>query len=141
MEKLAFKEMSSRFKEHRNFLKLASVLVDYGYMCSWLPVDDKGADFIAVHCKTNDVLKIQLKGRISVNKKYFGKALYMAFPLDSHRPLENWVIVSHDTIIPLFISEKSWANNQGRVSPKVPLKIQQEIRNLSIVKPITFSKV
>ena len=139
MEKLNFNEMSPTFREHRNFLKLSSVLVDYGYMCSWLPVDDQGADFIAVHCKTNHVLKIQLKGRISVERKYFGKDIYMAFPKDDRKPLEDWMIVPHDKLVELFISPASWNKNHGRSSGKIPLKILTGVRQLSIIDPVTLT--
>ena len=39
--------------------------------------DWQGADFIAV--KGDDMLKIQLKGRFTVEKKYIGKDIYISF--------------------------------------------------------------
>jgi len=139
LEKLSFSEMSPKFREHRNFLKLSSKLVDYGYMCSWLPVDDQGADFIAVHCKTNKVLKIQLKGRIWVSKKYFGKGIYMAFPVNDKKSAENWMIVPHDELVNLFISPKQWEKLGTRSSGKVPSKILKDVQKLSIIDPVNLN--
>ena len=39
--------------------------------------DWEGADFIAV--KGDDMLKIQLKGRLTVDKKYLNKDLHISF--------------------------------------------------------------
>ncbi|OJG74055.1 hypothetical protein RV12_GL000403 [Enterococcus quebecensis] len=107
-------------------------------MCSWLPVDDQGADFIAVHCKTNHVLKIQLKGRVSVERKYFGKDIYMAFPINDRKPLENWMIVPHDKLVKIFISASSWEKLGGRSSGRVPLKILNDVKKISIIEPVNL---
>lgn len=138
LEKLSFDDMPKKFREHRNFLKLAAVLVDYGYMCSWLPVDNEGADFIAIHCKTNDVLKIQLKGRVAVEEKYFGKDIYMAFPINDKKSLENWLIVPHDELVNIFISARSWEKLGGRSSGRVPLKILNDVQKISIIEPVNL---
>ena len=39
--------------------------------------DWQGADFIAVN--GDDLLKIQLKGRFTIDKKYIGKDIYISF--------------------------------------------------------------
>ena len=44
---------SNKFVEYSNFVKLAAHLISYGFHCSWLPVDDSGADFIGVHIISN----------------------------------------------------------------------------------------
>jgi hypothetical protein len=39
--------------------------------------DWQGADFIAI--SGDDMIKVQLKGRITIDKKYIGKNIYVAF--------------------------------------------------------------
>ena len=126
------------FIEHRNFLKLASNLVDYGFICSWLPVDDGGADFICIHIRSARVIKVQQKGRITINEKYYGKDLYMAFPMNDEEPDKNWVVVSHDELIPLFDTPANWKKNKGKHASKVSAGIWDSIVALSIVEPINF---
>ena len=64
-------------KENYNYHKVASSLADYGYDSMRLNNDWEGADFIAV--KGDDMLKIQLKGRLTVDKKYLNKDLHISF--------------------------------------------------------------
>lgn len=138
LSKYRFEEMGAKFREHRNYNKISAHLSDYGYMCSWLPVDSEGADFIAVHCKTNDVLKIQLKGRITIDPKYSGKNIYMAFPLNDKDSSKNWVIVPHDELVHIFTNAERWDNGKDKSSGKVPKKIMEKVIMLSLVEPFDF---
>jgi|TARA_B110000240_G_C13309125_1_gene371946 hypothetical protein len=52
-------------------------LADYGYNSLRLNDDWQGADFIAVN--GDNMLKVQLKGRFTVDKKYIGKSILIAF--------------------------------------------------------------
>ena len=67
-EKIDYNSLNSKQKENYNFHKVASALADYGYDSMRLNNDWQGADFIAV--KNDEMLKIQLKGRFTVDKKY-----------------------------------------------------------------------
>ena len=60
-------------------------MADYGYNSLRLNDDWQGADFIAVN--GNNMLKVQLKGRFTVDKKYIGKSILIAF-------IENKIIWS-----------------------------------------------
>jgi len=57
--------------------------------------DWQGADFIAV--KGDEMLKIQLKGRFTLDKKYIGKDIFIAF-------IENDTIklYEHDKAVEIF---------------------------------------
>lgn len=48
---------------------MATALADYGYNSVRLTDDWQGADFIAVHIDGESFLKVQLKGRFTVDKK------------------------------------------------------------------------
>lgn len=77
LKKIIYTELNSKQKENYNFHKVASALADYGYNSMRLNDDWQGADFIAV--KEDDMLKIQLKGRFTIDKKYIGKDIFVSF--------------------------------------------------------------
>jgi hypothetical protein len=71
MEKINYNDLNSKQKENYNYHKVAAALADYGYDSMRLNNDWQGADFIAV--KDDEMLKVQLKGRFTIDKKYIGK--------------------------------------------------------------------
>ena len=75
--KIDYNQLNSKQKENYNFHKVASALADYGYDSMRLNNDWQGADFIAV--KNDEMLKVQLKGRFTVDKKYIDKEIHIAF--------------------------------------------------------------
>jgi hypothetical protein len=79
LEKISYQDLNSRQKENYNFQKAAARLADYGFNCIWLTDDWQGADFIAVHIDGETFLKVQLKGRLMIDRKYQGKAIHIAF--------------------------------------------------------------
>ncbi len=79
-EKIQYKGLKPKQQEIYNFQKLSGILADYGFNCIKLADDWNGADFLAYHCNGQDSIKVQLKGRISIFKKYIGKDIYIAFP-------------------------------------------------------------
>jgi hypothetical protein len=85
--KIDYNQLNSKQKENYNFHKVASALADYGYDSMRLNNDWQGADFIAV--KNDEMLKVQLKGRFTVDKKYIDKEIYIAF-------IENNVVKMYD---------------------------------------------
>ena len=76
-KKILYGKLNSKQKENFNFHKVASALADYGYNSLRLNDDWQGADFIAVN--GDNMLKVQLKGRFTVDKKYIGKSILIAF--------------------------------------------------------------
>ena len=79
LNKVIYKDLNARQKENYNHHKVASALADYGYDCMRLNNDWQGADFIAVHNDGKEMLKVQLKGRFTIDKKYQDKDIYIAF--------------------------------------------------------------
>lgn len=115
--KVQYEQLNSRQKENFNFQKLAAHLADFGYNCLRLSDDWNGADFIACHIDGIQFLKIQLKGRLTFQKKYEGKDLYIAF----HR-LGFWYVYPHDDLLSIFRERKkivgtiSWEKENGGYS-------------------------
>jgi hypothetical protein len=72
--------LNPRQKENYNFQKVAARLADYGFNSIRLTDDWQGADFIAVHIDGETFLKVQLKVRLVIDRKYLGKGVHIAFP-------------------------------------------------------------
>lgn len=106
LKKIIYTELNSKQKENYNFHKVASALADYGYNSMRLNDDWQGADFIAV--KGDDMLKIQLKGRFTIDKKYIGKDIFVSFLEEGKVKIYN-----HDEALKLIPENvkisKSWS--------------------------------
>lgn len=76
---IPYSELNSRQKENYNFHKIAARLAEYGFNCLRLTDDWQGADFIACHINGDTFLKVQLKGRLVIDRKYQGKEIHIAF--------------------------------------------------------------
>ena len=112
-EKVSYSNLNNKQKENYNFHRLASLLASFGFNCIWLNDDVHGADLLALSTK-GDVFKIQLKSRLTFDKKYMGKDLYIAFPYD-----DGFYVYLHDEALKLFIDRykntSSW-NDKGAYS-------------------------
>ncbi|VDS07255.1 hypothetical protein PARHAE_00430 [Paracoccus haematequi] len=93
--------LNARQKELRNFHKIAARLADYGFHSMWLSDDWQGADFLAVHIDGKTVLRVQLKSRLAIDKKYLGKDLHIAF-----RQGERVFVYPHDEFVTWVIDRK-----------------------------------
>jgi len=116
LKKIGYAKLNSRQKENYNFAKVASALADYGYNSIRLSDDYQGADFIALHVNGKDSLKIQLKGKWTIDKKYLRKDLYVAYVLQAKQ--EVW-IYKHDDMVKacnkegLYTQSDSWVKYNG----------------------------
>lgn len=132
-ERVEYKDLNSKQKEIYNFQKLAGVLADFGYNCIKL-ADDRDADFLAYHQQKKDTYRIQMKSRLTVDKKYLGKNLHIAFPISSH-----WYLVEHDFLVELITKATNWTNTDSWIlkgiyhsaspSKKLLLELQNMILN------------
>jgi hypothetical protein len=93
-EKIIYSELNAKQKENYNFHKISYLLAGYGYNCMWLNDDWMGADFIAYHNDGEKFLKIQLKGRATLERKYVGKDIYIGFFDGS-----DCYVYPHDTLM------------------------------------------
>ena len=116
-EKIDYNSLNSKQKENYNYHKVASVLADYGYDSMRLNNDWQGADFIAV--KNDKMLKIQLKGRFTVDEKYINKSIFIAY-------IENDIVKIYDhdeavNMLPDNIKQSdSWSIHNGYSWGKTP---------------------
>ena len=94
LKRIKYNNLNARQKESYNFQKVSSLLADYGFTTIKLADDWQGADFLAQHIDGKQTIKIQLKGRFTIDKKYLKKNLFVAFPAD-----EKWYLYPHDDVI------------------------------------------
>lgn len=124
LTRVAYKSLNAKQKEAFNFQKSAAMLADYGFNCIKLADDWRGADFLAYHKDGNQTLRVQLKARLTIDRKYCGQGLWMNFPVG-----KNWYLVEHDELVRIvgdmttWLGTRSWMD-KGRyssVSPSRPL--------------------
>ncbi|MFZ1714133.1 MAG: hypothetical protein WAT88_02475 [Saprospiraceae bacterium] len=125
-KKIKYGSLNNRQKESYNFQKVSSILAEYGFVTIKLNDDWQGADFIAQHIDGNTFLKIQLKGRLTVSKKYMNKNIYICFPYHG-----DWYLIDHDEVLATisqqyndtFSKSNSWIKqgeySWGRISQKM----------------------
>lgn len=124
-----YKALNAKQQENYNMLKLGAVIADYGFDLIRLNDDWQGADCIANHIDGSTYLKVQLKGRLTIDKKYVEKDLYIAFRND-----ENWYLYPHDELIEklhesgIALHTSSW-NESGHYSwPKLSAHLEEIIK-------------
>lgn len=61
---------------------------------AYLPVYDGGVDFILYREEYGLIRKVQLKGRWTIDKKYEGRDLWVAFPIET-----EWYLVPHNAMV------------------------------------------
>ena len=127
LTKVSYKDLNSKEKENYNYHKVASALADYGYDCMRLNNDWKGADFIAV--KDEQMLKVQLKSRFTLDGKYENKDLYIAF-------IENGIVklYLHDEALAIatsnILESESWKLRQKYAFKQTPKRYYQVIQEI-----------
>jgi hypothetical protein len=99
LSKIDYSSLNARQKENYNFQKISGILADYGFVTIRLSDDWGGADFIAKHINGDDYIKVQLKGRLTIDKKYIGKNVWIAFPSES-----DWYMIPHDEMLDYLLS-------------------------------------
>jgi hypothetical protein len=107
-ELIRYDALNARQKELFNFAKVAATLADYGFNCIKLSDDWQGADFLAYHTNASSTLKVQLKSRITIHKKYSGKDIWMAFP---HK--DFWYLVEHDQLLAKVEEHTDWLQSRS----------------------------
>ena len=108
LKRITYDELNSKHKEIYNFQKVAALLADYGFNCIKLDDDWQGADFLAYHKDGTTTLKVQLKSRVGIHKKYQGKDLYLAFPTGG-----RWHLLPHDTLVQIAKETTNWLQTRS----------------------------
>ena len=119
-KKVRYGNLNARQKELFNFQKIAATLADYGFNCIKLADDWQGADFLAYHLDGTTTLRVQLKSRLAIQKKYRNKNIWIAFPHKS-----QWYLIEHDQLVSKvgkttnWLKSPSWRTAHGYSSSSV----------------------
>ena len=120
-----YSSLNSRQQEAYNFQKVSAVLADYGFVTIRLSSDWRGADFIAQHVDGVTFLKVQLKGRLSFDKKYLNRDLHVCFP-----HADDWFLYPHDELLGQVLAtstvaaSESWKTHGGYSFPSLSSKLK-----------------
>ena len=108
-QRIQYQDLNAKEKEDYNFAKISSKLADYGYRTIRDFNDWGGADFYCIGrgCDLGDALKVQQKGRLTFDKKYVGKKLYIAF---EHKPTNTLYVYPHDELLVEVLSKSNLEN-------------------------------
>ena len=122
-EAVPYGDLNSRQKENFNFHQVAARLAKYGFNSMRVTDDWQGADFIACHIDGDTFLKVQLKGRLVIDRKYQNKSIHIAFLLG-----ENAYLYDHDHLVAHMEAEGligpdsvTWHEQGFRSWPKPPV--------------------
>ena len=108
LQRIDPKKLNGKQKEIYNFQKSAALLADYGFNCIKLTDDWLGADFLAHHFDGKTTLRVQLKARLTIDRKYLGQDLWMNFPSAGTRHL-----VPHDKLVEVIGETTNWLNTSS----------------------------
>lgn len=121
LTRIQYRQLNARQQENFNFHKVSARLADYGFNCLRLNDDWQGADFIACHIDGQTFLRVQLKGRLCLDKKYFGKGIHIAFGSNS-----DWFLYPHDEMADFIEAQgrindsRSWKEHRSYSWPHPP---------------------
>ena len=128
-------DLNARQKEIYNYQKSAAILADYGFNCIKLSDDWQGADFLAHHFDGSTTLKVQLKGRLTIDRKYVGTKIWMNFPVDG-----TWYLVPHEELVCAvgratnWLNTKSWQEYGGYSSNNPSSDLLEELHPFALNK-------
>ena len=133
LQRINYADLNAKQKEIYNFQKIAGVLADYGFNCIKLDDDWQGADFLAYHKDESQTLRVQLKARLSIAKKYIAKDLYIAFPVDG-----IWYLLPHDQLVDIaravtpWIVTQSWVERGGYSSANPSKAMRERLKDFRL---------
>ena len=116
-ERVKYKDLKARQKENYNSHKISAALANYGYNIIRLTDYWHGADAIAVHIDGKTFLKVQIKGRFTLNEKYKGKDIWIAFVHRKDDNPEEIYVFPHDDLLkkklPQIRETQSWKKHKN----------------------------
>ena len=126
--------LNARQQETYNFQKVSAVLADYGFTTIRLSSDWQSADFIAQHIDGSTFLKVQLKSRLSFDKKYCGRSLYICFPDGG-----AWFLYPPDEFLKTVLEKtsigetSSWKDRGAYSFPSLSRKMRELLQGYKLI--------
>ncbi|WP_133250221.1 hypothetical protein [Novacetimonas pomaceti] len=125
---------STQIREVINRNTVISLALEQGFN-AFLPVYDGGIDFILYRESDGETRNVQLKGRWIIDRKYIGRKIWIAFPVDG-----DWYLVPHDEMVRQaeeqgYVATPSWIDGGAYSTPR-PSKALLEACQPYHLKPI-----
>ena len=131
-KKVDSEKLENKEKEVYNYHKATAKLADYGFDCIRIVNDWDGVDFLAYHSIDAVTLRVQLKGRPTIERKYLNKGLWIIFPMENRKE-NDWYLIQHDLLvrilgihIPSCLKNKAW-NRDGKCDWGNPTKVIKKV--------------
>lgn len=99
-------KFDSRSKEAFNTAQLGAAHARGQEYLLPLRFDSNGADVLAYNPATNATRAIQIKARVTIDARYSGKNLWIAFPHWVTDSQQDWYVVPHDTLVQFWGAKK-----------------------------------
>jgi len=77
--KVNYRELNARQQEVYNYHHIAALLAQHGYATYPIRDDWNGGDMFARHMLTGEPMTIQIKSRVTFDRKYLNKQLWIGF--------------------------------------------------------------
>jgi hypothetical protein len=108
----------SQIREVVNRNTVVSLALEQGFN-AFLPVYDGGVDFILYRESDSELRKVQLKSRWTIDRKYMGRDIWVAFPIAG-----EWYLMPHDKMFALGEADgvtvtSSWIDNGAYSRPRL----------------------
>ena len=84
-------------------------LVEHGY--NILDLEEHGR-LMAHQEETEQVVEVQLKTRVSIERRYVGKGLHLCFPTAKDDE-ERWYLIPHDRLVEIVGKRTNWLNTRS----------------------------
>ena len=110
------KELNSQAREFVSRSEVLPFFVRDGFL-PYIPAWDEGIDFIVYREQDDLLIKIQLKSRWSIDRKYIGRNIGMLF--GNGGDMKEWYLFPHDVMVSFaqenteFLKSKSWNAKHG----------------------------
>jgi len=137
LHKIEYRKLNGRQKENYNFQKISGLLADYGFTTIRLSDDWNGADFLAQHIDGKTVLRIQLKSRLGIYKKYQGKKLLICLR-DGSGESARWYLYPHDKVLRYLLKTTNiqrtaaWRELDAWSYPRLPQRVAKYFKAFTV---------
>lgn len=135
--KIQYQDLNSRQQEAYNFQKVSAVLADFGFVTIRLSNDWNGADFILQDRNGKTFHKVQLKGRLTFDKKYEDEDLYICFRDGDHG---SWYMYNHADLLKQVLDDgqlkgtKAWDEGNSYHFPVLSKRLKELLKPYQIPK-------
>lgn len=132
---IKYSDLNAKQKEIFNFQKASALLAEYGYATYRLTDDWNGADFLAIHFNGSGLLHVQLKGRLTFEKKYLDKNLWVCFRYEDFVYLYPHDIMLNETLkITNIKNTASWTEKGIYSFPTPPKSLVELLKKYCLSK-------